>query len=99
MIHSSQREPDEILAFCDRYNELPKRQPLVVVPTTYNGIHERELEAVGVNVVIYANQLLRGAYPAMVRTAESILTHGRSFEADAELMSISEILRLIPGGS
>jgi phosphoenolpyruvate mutase len=99
MIHSSQREPDEILAFCDRYNELPKRQPLVVVPTTYNGIHERELEAAGVNVVIYANQLLRGAYPAMVRTAESILTHGRSFEADAELMSIKEILRLIPGGS
>jgi phosphoenolpyruvate mutase len=99
MIHSSQREPDEILEFCSRYNQLSKRQPLVVVPTTYNGIREHELEAVGVNVVIYANQLLRGAYPAMVRTAESILTHGRSFEADAELMSIKEILRLIPGGS
>ena len=58
-----------------------------------------ELEAAGVNVVIYANQLLRGAYPAMVRTAESILKHGRSLEADAELMPIREILHLIPGGS
>ena len=60
---------------------------------------EAELEAAGVNVVIYANQLLRGAYPAMMRTAESILRHGRSLEADEHLMSIKDILHLIPGGS
>jgi phosphoenolpyruvate phosphomutase len=99
MIHSSQKTPDEVLAFCDRYNALPKRRPLVVVPTTYNAITEAELEAAGVNVVIYANHLLRGAYPAMIRTAESILRHGRSLEADAELLPIKEILHLIPGGS
>jgi phosphoenolpyruvate phosphomutase len=99
MIHSSQSGPDEILAFADRYNTLPKRRPLVVVPTSYSSIHEHELEAAGANVVIYANQLLRSSYPAMVRTAESILRHGRSLEADEELMSIREILHLIPGGS
>ena len=99
MIHSSQSEPTEILEFCSRYNELPKRQPLVVVPTTYNGIYEHELEAAGANVVIYANQLLRSAYPAMIRTAESILRNGRSREADAELMPIKDVLHLIPGGS
>ena len=99
MIHSSQSTPDEILAFCERYNQLPRRQPLVVVPTSYNGIYEHELEAAGVNVVIYANHLLRSSYPAMVNTARSILQHGRSLESDQALMPIKEILHLIPGGA
>jgi len=99
MIHSSQSTPDEILAFCERYNQLPRRQPLVVVPTSYNGIYEHELEAAGVNVVIYANHLLRSSYPAMVNTARSILQHGRSLESDEALMPIKEILHLIPGGA
>jgi len=99
MIHSSQPAPDEILAFCARYQGFPKRVPLVVVPTTYNSIREDELEQAGVSMVIYANQLLRSAYPAMVATAESILTHGRSLESDESMMPIKDILRLIPGGS
>ena len=99
MIHSSQPKPDEILAFCEGYRGLPKRVPLVVVPSTYNAIHEDELEAAGVNIVIYANHMLRSAYPAMVDTARSILQHGRSLESDESLMPIKEILHLIPGGS
>lgn len=99
MIHSSQPTPDEVLAFCAEYRSFPKRVPLVVVPSTYNRIHESELEAAGVNIVIYANQLLRSAYPAMVATAESILEHGRSLESDEAMMPIKDILRLIPGGS
>jgi phosphoenolpyruvate phosphomutase len=99
MIHSNRREADEVLAFCERYNGLPKRRPLVVVPTTFNTITESELEASGVNVVIYANHLLRSAYPAMVHAAQSILEHGRSYEAEADLMPIKEILTLIPDGS
>ena len=98
MIHSCAPEPDEILAFADRFAELPRRVPLVVVPSTYNGVHEDELEAAGVNVVIYANQLLRSAYPAMQATARSILAHGRSLESDDDLLPIGEVLRLIPGG-
>ena len=98
MIHSSQPTPDEILDFAGRFDALPKRVPLVVVPSTYNSVHESELEAAGVNVVIYANHLLRSAYPAMVSTARSILEHGRSLESDEALMTISEVLTLIPGG-
>ena len=49
------------------------------------------------NLVIYANQLLRAAYPAMLATAQSILQHGRAAEADENLLSIKEILDLIPG--
>ena len=97
MIHSRQGEPDEILEFCDRYRGIADRKTLVVVPTSYNAIRESELQAAGVDVVIYANHLLRSAYPAMRQTAQSILQNGRSLEADSNLLSIKEILSLIPG--
>lgn len=98
MIHSKEQTPDEILEFCAEFKKLPKRAPLIVVPSTFDTIYESELAAAGVNVVIYANQLLRSAYPAMIDTAKSILTNGRAFEARPNLMSIKEILTLIPGG-
>jgi phosphoenolpyruvate phosphomutase / 2-hydroxyethylphosphonate cytidylyltransferase len=97
LIHSKQKEPDEIFEFCRHYAAFDRRVPLFVVPSTYNRVTEKELIERGVSVVIYANQLLRAAYPAMVETAKSILTHGRSAEADDQLMSINEILDLIPG--
>jgi phosphoenolpyruvate phosphomutase len=97
LIHSKQKDPSEIFEFCDRYAEFDRRVPLVVVPSTFNKVLEKELADHGVNVVIYANQLLRAAYPAMLETARSILENGRSAEADDRLMSIKEILDLVPG--
>lgn len=97
MIHSRRKSPDEIFEFCDRYAQLPNRKILVAVPSSYNTVTEDELAARGVNVVIYANHLLRSAYPAMVNTAKSILTHQRSAECDAQLLPIKDILELIPG--
>lgn len=98
MIHSNRKEPDEVLEFLARFRaEVDASAPVVVVPTTYNVITEAELEAAGANVVIYANHLIRSAYPAMMNAARSILDHGRSKEADAALMPIKEILTLIPG--
>ena len=96
MIHSRHKDPGEIFEFCRLYAEFQQRVILVVVPTSYNQVTEEELQAYGVNVVIYANQLLRAAYPAMLDTAKSILKHGRSAEADSKLLSIAEILELIP---
>ena len=98
MIHSRQQFPDEIFRFCNLYNELEDRKPLVAIPSSYNSVTEEELEARGVNIVIYANQLLRSAYPAMVKTATSILKHHRSAECDAQMLPIKDILELIPGG-
>jgi phosphoenolpyruvate mutase len=98
MIHSKSSEPDEVLDFCREYGRFENRVPLVTVPTTYCQITELELSDAGVNIVIYANHLLRSAYPAMLKTAESILEHGRAYEADKGLMPIREILNLIPGG-
>ncbi len=97
MIHSRQKDPAEILEFCRRYGEFVNPKTLVAVPSSYNTITEGELEKAGVNVVIYANQLLRSAYPAMQKTAQSILRHSRSAECDQQMMPIKEILELIPG--
>ncbi|NKX20186.1 phosphoenolpyruvate mutase [Alteromonadaceae bacterium A_SAG2] len=98
MIHSREKTTDEIFAFCDRYAQFENKKTLVAVPSSYNSVYESELEARGVNVVIYANQLIRSAYPAMCKTAELILRNGRSAEADSQMMPIKQILELIPGG-
>lgn len=95
MVHSKEKNPAEVLEFCREYKKFKKRVPLVAVPSTYNVITEEELQKAGVNMVIHANHLLRSAYPAMVRTAERILKHGRSKEVDELCMPISEILTLI----
>jgi phosphoenolpyruvate mutase len=97
MIHSREKSPAEVLEFCQIYNRFSNRKPLVVVPSSYNSITEAELLKAGVNIVIYANHLLRAAYPAMINTAKSILTHGRSAECDSQLMPLQQILNLIPG--
>lgn len=97
MIHSRKKTPDEIFEFCKLYNKLENRKPLIAVPSSYNKVTEEELQANGVNIVIYANHLLRSAYPAMVNTAKSILEHRRSAECDTNMLSIKDILDLIPG--
>jgi phosphoenolpyruvate phosphomutase len=95
LIHSCQDEASEILEFARRYTRLPGRKPLAVVPTSFSSVYEKELEAAGINIVIYANHMLRAAYPSMVRVAQSILAHGRCHEASQDCMPIKNILRLI----
>ena len=97
-IHSKEKEFTEIKRFLEQYNNFVEKVPVVVVPSTYSHIKEKELSFYGVNIVIYANQLLRSAYPAMKNTAELILKHQRALEADEKnCMPIKEILTLIPG--
>jgi len=95
MIHSRRKEPDEILEFCDKFREKNRNTPIVVVPSSFNTITEDELAAHGVNIVIYANQLTRSAFPAMQQTAEDILRYHRAKEVDDRLMSIKNIITLI----
>jgi phosphoenolpyruvate phosphomutase len=96
MIHSKSESTNEILSFCKRYEKFKKKVPLVVVPSTYNRVVEEELINIGVDVVIYANHLLRSSYPAMVNTAKSILENKRSYEANKSCLPIKEVLELIP---
>lgn len=97
MIHSRNKDPAEVFEFSKEFRKLSPDLPLVSVPTSYNSVYENELKDAGFNIVIYANHLLRAAYPAMYKTALNILELGRSQEVEGDLMSIKEILQLIPG--
>lgn len=98
MIHSKDKSGDDIKEFCQRFREKDPHTPIVAVPTTYNQFTEDELAEWGINIVIYANHMLRSAYPAMVKCAERILETSRSLEASDEFcMPIKQILNLIPG--
>lgn len=95
MIHSRKKSPDEIVEFCKKFREKDAKTPIVVVPTSFNSITEEELAEAGVNIVIYANQLTRSAYPAMQSTAVEILKNHRALEVDSKLMPFKDIIKLI----
>lgn len=98
MIHSKNKDGMDIKEFCQRFREKDNHTPIVAVPTTYSQFTEEELASWGINIVIYANHMLRSAYPAMVKCAERILETTRCLEASEEYcMPIKQILNLIPG--
>lgn len=97
MIHSRKKEPDEVFEFIRRFRAQNSRSALVAVPTSYNEVKEEEFKKRGVNIVIYANHLIRSSYPAMQKTAETILRCHRAKEADEKYcMPIKNIISLIP---
>lgn len=96
MIHSRQKDPGEIFKFVERFRDKDANTPLVVVPTSFASVTEEELAKRGVDIVIYANHLMRASVPAMRKTAEMILENHRAQEADALCMPFGEIIRLIP---
>ena len=95
MIHSKEKTPKEIFSFAKKFKKSKSFVPLVCVPSTYSKVHEKDLIKNGFKIVIYANQLLRAAYPAMQETAETILKNKRAFEADKKIISINKIISLI----
>lgn len=99
LIHSKSELPNEVLKFAETFHSTPDAIPIVVVPTTFNKVREKELVDAGIQIVIYANHLLRAAYPRMREVAKLILSEGRSFEANELLEPIDSILGLIPENS
>jgi phosphoenolpyruvate phosphomutase len=97
MIHSRLKNPNEIREFVSKFRMQDKVTPIIVVPTSFNSVTTDEFIEMGVNVVIYANHLLRAAYPGMMKVAKSILEHKRTLEAEDECMPIQDILELIVG--
>ena len=96
MIHSRKKNPDEIFTFAELFRKSDKVTPLVVVPTSFNAVTEDEFKARNINVVIYANQLIRAAVPAMQKVANLILENRRAKECDEFCMPFKEIIRMIP---
>ncbi len=97
MIHSKDKNPEKIFKFAKKFKQNYPEITLVSVPTSYNSVTENQLINEGFNVVIYANHLLRAAYPAMHNAAYQILKNKRAYEIEKNLLSIKKILKLIPG--
>ena len=95
LIHSKKNTPNEIFAFAKEFKKSKNFKPLVAVPSTYSKVYEKDLIKYGFKLVIYANQLLRAAYPAMQNAAKSILEKSRAFEIDKKIIPIKEIINLI----
>jgi phosphoenolpyruvate phosphomutase len=95
LIHSKEKTPAEIFSFAKEFKKSKYFIPLVSVPSTYSKVYEKDLIKNGFKLVIYANQLLRAAYPAMQNTAKTILKNKRAFEADKKIIPIKEIINLI----
>ena len=95
LIHSKEKTPAEIFSFAKEFKKSKNFKPLVSVPSTYSKVYEKDLIKNGFKLVIYANQLLRAAYPAMQNTARTILKNKRAFEADKKIIPIKEIINLI----
>ena len=97
MIHSRLEDGQEIMNFCKLYQEFALGRPLIVVPSSFDRITETEFAKAGVNIVIYANHMLRAAYPAMLDVATTILNNERCFDVRPKCLSIKQILEMIPG--
>ena len=95
LIHSKEKTPAEIFSFAKEFRKSKNFIPLVSVPSTYSKVYEEELIKNSFKLVIYANQLLRAAYPAMENTAKTILKNRRAYEADKKIIPIKEIINLI----
>jgi phosphoenolpyruvate phosphomutase len=97
LIHSKSKSPSEVMEFSRAFRSEFPSVPIIAVPSTYREAIDTELAEAGVNVLIYANHMLRAAYPSMRKVAESILLNGRSLEAEELLEPIPSILTLVPG--
>jgi phosphoenolpyruvate phosphomutase len=69
LIHSKQTSPQEVKEFIKEFRKV-KSTPLVLVPTTYIEFDEKEMIKLGVNIVIYANHVLR----SRIKIQKEILT-------------------------
>lgn len=94
MIHSKDKSPNKVIEFCTEYNKIKNKLPLVIAPTTYNSLTEKEMIENGISVVIYANHLTRSAYRSMKDVASDILKYGRSLEVDNRCCSVKELFAL-----
>ena len=91
LIHSKSSEPNEIFDFARRWQN---RVPLIVVPTTYCKVTSKELEDIGVKMVIYANQGIRAAIRAMEGVFDEIKRTGTVGSVEEKITSMKQVFEL-----
>jgi phosphonopyruvate hydrolase len=92
LIHSKQKTPDEILAFCRAWTG---HVPLVLVPTSYPSLSFADVAATGkVGLIICGNHAIRAAVAAMQKTFRRILAEGGIAGVEGEIASVAEVFAL-----
>ena len=95
LIHSKEKNPSQIFSFAKKFTKSKFFKPMVAVPSSYSKTYERDFIKNGFKIVIYANHLIRAAYPAMLNAAKSILSNNRSFNIENKISPIKDIINLI----
>ena len=96
LIHSKKKTADEVIEFSSRFRKHDDSTPIAVVPSTYPETLSEDLQKAGINIIIYANHMLRSSYPAMSKVALDILKNSSSAKSESDCMPIKEIINLIP---
>ena len=91
LIHSKRSKPDEILDFT---REWAGRSPLVIVPTKYYSTPTEVFRRAGINLVIWANHMIRSAVPAMQAAAREVFETQSLVGIEERIASVDEIFRL-----
>jgi phosphonopyruvate hydrolase len=92
LIHSKQKTPDEIVAFCKAW---PGKAPLVLVPTSYPQLSFADVAALGkVGLIICGNHAIRAATAAMRDAFRRILAEGGIGGVEKDIASVADIFVL-----
>ena len=91
LIHSALSQPDQILEFT---KEWASRAPLVIVPTKYYSTPTQVFRDANINLIIWANHMIRGAITAMQECAFKIKEQENLTEVEDDIASVKEIFRL-----
>jgi phosphoenolpyruvate phosphomutase len=91
LMHSKIATPDQVLEFMAEWQDTC---PVVIVPTTYFRTPTEVFAQAGVNVVIWANHLLRSSISAMQRTAAKLYQEQTLLSIENEIVPVKEIFRL-----
>jgi phosphoenolpyruvate phosphomutase len=92
LIHSSKKNAAEILQFSKEWGD---RLPLVIVPTKYYTTPTDAFrEAGNINIVIWANHLMRSALSTMQATARQIFQDQSLINVEERVAPLAEVFRL-----
>ena len=91
LIHSKKKDPSEIIQFCKKFKGIA---PIVVVPTTYVNFNEKQMSKLGINVVIYANHVLRTTIKSVTENLKILRKKGQLSFIENKISPLKKVFDL-----
>ena len=91
LIHSKLVRPDEILTFT---KEWAGRSPLVIVPTKYYSTPTDAFRKAGIDLVIWANHMIRSSIAAMEKVSNDIYESESIIDVEDRIATVDHIFKL-----